>query len=357
VIFVAAIIFVVLLYVFQLRILIIDRFELFPILGPVGSFVPTSAIIYLLILAILLLIKRFHELFWPRLPYVVSDEIIRRTGIYNIELYGFWIGLGSLLVFLATDISAVPLSLAAMFSFGWLRSQPIKLRPVGSLREARTLPKPVVENTGVIEESRIENLEPKKFEWEFKKPASDPITGRFEISVDKNRYRAFADKNPYKEGLLPIKNYKEFVSGGVSDEVVQVVSHLMAASNEYRFTLYEEVAFITSFIHSIPYKSDDETKGRLYLRYPVETLFEGVGDTNCKAILMATILKTLSYEIFIVESGEEVGVAVSGAEGIPGRFFEHDGKRFFFCHIGEDESWVGQLPPDKARDRFKVFNV
>jgi len=355
-IFVASIIFVVLFYVFKIRFLIIDRFELFPVLGPVGSFIPTSIIIYLIILTALLLIKRFHELFWPRLPYVVTDEITRRTGIYNIELYGFWLALGSLLIFLATDITAVPLSLAAMVGFGWLRSQPIRLRPVGSLREARKSSMPVIEGVGVKEESKIENLVPKKFEWQFKKPASDPIAGRFEISIDKNRYRAYADKNPYKEGLLPIKNYKEFVTGGISDEVVQVVSHLMAASNEYQFTPYEEIAFIVSFAHSIQYKPDEETKGRLYLRYPIETLFEGIGDNNCKAILIAAILKTLSYEAFIVESGE-VGVAVSGADGLPGRFFEHDGRRFFFCHIGQDSSWVGQLPPDKARDRFKVFTV
>ncbi len=356
-IFVASIIFVLLFYILQLRFLIIDRFMLFPFLGREGSFIPTSIVIYFVILMTLLLIKQFHELFWPRLPYVIRDEITRRTGIFNIELFGFWIALGSLLIFLATDITAVPLSLSAMVGFGWLRSQPINLRPVGSLREARRLPKPAVDSMGTIEESSVKNLVPKKFEWEFKKPAAEPISGRFEITIDKNRYRAYADKNPYREGLLPIKNYKEFVSGGVSDEVVQAVSHLMAASNAYRFTPYEEIAYVVSFAHSIPYRSDDETKGRLYLRYPVETLFEGVGDDNCKAILVAAILKTLSYEVFIVESGEEVGVAVSGAEGIPGRFFEHEGKSFFFCYISKEKSWVGQLPPEKARDRFKVFTV
>lgn len=356
-IFVAAVFFVLLLYVLPLRYAVIENLRLFPIMGPEGSYIVTSALIFLIILLILYLMSQFHELFWPRLPYVIKDEVTRRTGIHKIEFFGFWISAIALVIFFAVDMISVPLGLASMVGFGWLMGQPVTLRTVGSVRESRRSPLPASDGGGSAEESIRENLEKRRFQWRFDKPASDPIIGEIEVTIDKNRYRSFAEKNPYRGSGPPLKNYKNFVAGGITDEVFQIAAYLVAASNEYQLSPYEEIAFTLSFVKSVPYKPDSETKGKTYLRFPVETLFENVGDGDCRAILFATLLKAINYDVVIVESGGETAVAVGGAEGIPGRFFEYDGRRFFYCPTGDGGVSVGQLPPDKAADRFKVYAV
>lgn len=355
--FLASLIFIVLFYIIPLRLLVIQRLEFFPFLGPVGSYLPTSALIYIVILLVLHLIKQFHDLLWPNLSYFLKEELERRTGISNIEAWGFRLSAVGLIIFLTTDLTMVPLSMAALLGFGWLLTRPVSLRAVGAVREVKRSPQPVTDQLGAADEASRGNQVKRQFNWQFERVTSEPFIGFFDIICDDRRYRMFKDKNPFRETIPSVHNYKQFVSGGITDEVAQVAENLISISNEQGFSNFEEIANALSFVQAIPLRRGGKSNGKPYFRYPLETLFEQEGDGVSKAILLAAILKTMNYDLLILESTAEVAVAVAGAEGIPGRFLEHHGRRYFYCVNAESGQKIGQIPPDKAGDQFKIFTV
>lgn len=356
-IFLASLIFIVLLYVAPLRLLIIDKFELFPFLGRRGSFIPTAIIIYLFILLILYLVKQFQDFIRPNFSDFIKNNLEQRTGIYHIELWGFWLSLIAFIIFLATDWTMIPLSLAALAGFTWLMSLPVRLRPVGVERVAKPSPKPRSHYFGRPEHPPAQGRVVRRFEWRFKRAASETYHGQLDIPIEKRKYQLFVDKNPFKITIPAVHNYKQFVDAGATSEVDQLAENLVAIANEEGFSAFDEIANALSFVQAIPFKPDKKSKGKTYLRYPLETLFEQVGDGDCKAILLAAILKALNYKVLILESLGETAVAVAGAEGIPGRFFEYQGQSYYYCANTEAEAKIGQMPPDKSADSFKVFTV
>jgi predicted transglutaminase-like cysteine proteinase len=110
---------------------------------------------------------------------------------------------------------------------------------------------------------------------------------------------------------------------------------------------------------NILYVSDNETKGMLeYWRYPVETLVEKKGDCEDTAILFASILDALGYEVVLLfyildnETGH-LSVGIHLGDGY-GEFIEdNSGKRYYYCEttnsmyqIGEIPSNIGNQPDD-----------
>ena len=356
-IFLASLVFIVLFYIVPLRLPVITKVELFPFLGRAGSFIPTAIIIYLLILLFFYFIKQFQDFLWPDFSDFIKNNLELRTGIYHIELWGFWLSLIAFIIFIATDWTMLPLSLASLAGFTWLITRPVKLRPVGVERIAKPSPKPRSQYFGQPEHAQAEDTVVRRFEWQYKRAASEPYYGRLDIHIDRRKYQMFVDKNPFKTTMPAVHNYKQFVSAGMTSEVEKLADNLLSIANEEGFSTFDEIANALNFVQAIPFKSDKSSKGKTYLRYPIETLFDQAGDGVCKAILLAAILKALNHEVLILESLEEVAVAVAGAEGIPGRFFEYQGQRYFYCVNTENEAGIGQMPPDKSADSFKVFTI
>jgi len=356
-IFLASLVFILLFYLLPLRLFVLNKLELFPFLGRNGSYIPTAIIIYLAILFFFYLVKQFQDYLWPDFSDFIKNNLEQRTGIYNMEIWGFWVSLIALIIFIAVDWTMVPLSLASLAGFTWLITLPVKLRPVGMERVAKVSPKPRSDYFGEPERAQSQELVVRRFEWKFKRAASEPYHGHLDISIDKRKYQMFVDKNPFKTTLPAVHNYKQFITAGITSEVEELAGSLLAISNEEGFSAFDEIANALSFVQAIPFKPDKKSKGKTYFRYPLETLFDQVGDGNCKAILLGAILKTLNHDVLILESLGETAVAVAGAEGIPGRFFEYQGRRYYYCANTETEAKIGRMPPDKSTDSFKVFTV
>jgi hypothetical protein len=103
--------------------------------------------------------------------------------------------------------------------------------------------------------------------------------------------------------------------------------------------------------------SDQETKARRYTRWPIETLYENVGDSGCKSVLLAALFQALDHETVIVESRGRTAVGVGGADGLPGRFLQHKGKKYYYCEPMTPDRQIGQLPPELSDDRLWVYNI
>ena len=79
----------------------------------------------------------------------------------------------------------------------------------------------------------------------------------------------------------------------------------------------EKINYIASFVQNLEYKSDSETNSSYeYPRYPVETLFNGNGGGDCedKAILTASLLYNLGYDVALLRLPNHMAVGVNLSE-------------------------------------------
>jgi hypothetical protein len=110
------------------------------------------------------------------------------------------------------------------------------------------------------------------------------------------------------------------------------------------------------FVQSIPYGLDHDTVGFVeYVRYPIETLVDGVGDCDCKSVLFLALVQTmeLSYDGVLLEyHGTTAGhMAVGVAGAFTGASYPYLGHNYFYCETtnsGNGQFLVGVIPNNQS---------
>jgi hypothetical protein len=354
-IFLASLIFVLLFYLLPLHLYLESNFVLFPFLGKKLSFLPTSALIYLLILVFIYVIYFLHDFLWPDFSKYVK-RINQRSGIFRLDGVVFLLSLASFFVFLAVDLNLIPLSLSCLIGFGSLAIAPIERQPVGIMRKVRLAPVP--ESKKRPSEKQVQSeLVTNKFDWIMERPYLNPFVGHLELQINRLNYQDKIEKNPFKDSLPSLPNYKLFISQAVDLELLSLAGEMQKITAEENFSALEEIKNIFAFAKAITYKPDKQTKGHSYLRFPVETLMEKVADDDCKLILAASLAKVMGHPVIVIENRQQMAIGVGGAQGIPGRFINWQGERYYYCSVIDNQVSIGEIPADTAEDELKIYPV
>lgn len=351
-----SIVFVAVLYIFGARWPLMATPAVFPFLGRY-SFLAVAAILYAVIYGIFWLLRQFHEILWPGMDDYINDKLSCRAGLERLDRFGLNFSLLAFALFMVTDWRLLPLAAASALSFAFLATRPVVLREVGAVRQARLQPNPDPAATLMPPGVGQRQLADQEFNWVLETTLSQARKFHLTVVVDKGRYRAYAESNPYREGEPLRPNFKQLVTSGLTEEVVQVATGLLAMSQEEGFSTFQELSNLCAFVQSIPYVDDLSSKGRVYYRYPIETLLENQADDNCKSVLLASIAKAMGYEVIMLEAPGHTACAVTGADGIPGRFFDYGGRRYYYCEAAQSGYRLGEMPPQLSRDQFKVYTV
>lgn len=108
----------------------------------------------------------------------------------------------------------------------------------------------------------------------------------------------------------------------------------------------EKINYVASFVQNLEYKSDDEYNGSYeYPRYPVETLFNngGGGDCEDKAILTASLLDNLGYDVALLRLPNHMAVGVHLNESdIPN--YEYYVDSYYFLETTTEDKPCGFIP-------------
>lgn len=349
--FLVSLIFVLVFYVVPLYAVMAKNVLIFPVLGRDGSWLLTAGVIYVLMALGALTLKQFEDILAPALPRW-REELTRRTGIYRLDGFGFRLSLLATILFLGTDPKLVPLGVASVIGFGSLKRQAVSPRPV---KRAAKVDRPLPAESAPAEGREAPVA--RRFAWQMREGLSEPYDGEIELTIDRRIYEEFVVANLYSQGRPATRNYSQLIGDGMTPALNALVDHFQAIAEEQNFNSYQELACVLAFVQAIPYADDQETKGREYIRWPIETLYDNVGDSDCKAVLLATLLRALDYEVVIVEAKGRTAVGIGGAEGLPGRFLTHKGERYYYCETSTMGYQVGQLPPDLADGQFRVYPI
>lgn len=345
-IFLVSMIFIVLFYVIPLSAFLVDQPPVFPVLGHEGSWLLSATLIYSLMALAALTLTRFEDVLWPSLPALLR-RIVRRTGIYRIDSFGWRFSLLAAILFIPTDPTLVPLGVAGALGFGSVARQKVVARRV----------KLDNSDSARVATADAEAAVVRVYEWSLQGPDGSVIDNRVELPIAKGRYEEFAQANPANQGVTGTHHYRRLVNEGMTQEVTGLAAEVRNIAHGRSFNSYQELSLLLALVQSVPSAPDDETKGRRYTRWPIETLYENVGDSECKAVLLAALCKALGYPAVIVELGGRTAVGVGGADGVPGRFLKYQGNKYYFCEPTAPGCRVGQVPADLTSEQLWVFGL
>lgn len=151
-------------------------------------------------------------------------------------------------------------------------------------------------------------------------------------------------------------DYSIYASDHMDDPYMRELTGLFRKyAQQYHMTRRETIDFVGSFVQQLPYTSDRVTTPHdEYPRFPLETLYEKGGDCEDTAILAATILKEMGYNVVLIAFKRHMGLGVDCSE-CDGQFYETSNRRFYYLET-TGEGWkVGKLPGDYADERPRLL--
>lgn len=140
----------------------------------------------------------------------------------------------------------------------------------------------------------------------------------------------------------------QYIAKGLKETVAD-------AKKLYNWTTEQEIMFLVSFLQQMRYVPDSVFGSADYEKYPVETMFDGYGDCEDKAILGGALLKQMGYDVVLVlllsEDKKRSHMAI--AANIPsfdkGTYYNFAGKKYYYIETtfagwkaGEvPDNWIG----------------
>ena len=168
---------------------------------------------------------------------------------------------------------------------------------------------------------------------------------------------------------VPVALYQYYQGRAhLSDDLVQFVlsdydrlcvQNLVASFREggvkANYTDHDNMGNVISFVQSLRYVSDRDSKGEQeYVRFPLETLVDGVGDCEDMAILAATILYEMGYDVMLVMLPDHLALAVACDEGCEGVYYDYGGRFYYYLEV-TDVGWtMGQIPKEYRSSQAKL---
>ena len=160
--------------------------------------------------------------------------------------------------------------------------------------------------------------------------------------------------NPYSFGYAAHVNSTDLA---IEQAAAAIKAEAVAMGYDSENTLDLALAFVQN--PNIMYESDLNTTGYIeYVRYPVESLVDKVGDCNCKSVLFMSLIQTteLGYNgVFLIYNGNPGHMAV----GVAGTYSDYNwdysysyypylGQNYYYCETTGYGWLVGQLPPGES---------
>lgn len=203
---------------------------------------------------------------------------------------------------------------------------------------------------------------PVHFSWFYKGQQS------LDVSLPEASYREYVSRER-ATGAHGKAYFSEFDTP--NDPVVDSIARkLETMADEQQLTDAERILLVTRMVQSIPYATDESTQRvSQYIQYPEETLAYNYGDCEDTALLAASILQNMGYDVRLAYMTNPVGqdhlaIAVAIDEDLPGTYVEEDGTRYYYVEtVGPEPGKVinerqpGQVPAQFSQGKMSLLSL
>lgn len=161
------------------------------------------------------------------------------------------------------------------------------------------------------------------------------------LSIPESYYQYYQEMD-----RSPTADYSVYVTHPYDDEYINsMVQKFNFIALERGYSEEEKINLVISFVQSLPYTSDSVTTPYdEYPRYPLETLVDNGGDCEDTSILVASLLKSMNYDVILIAPPGHMAVGVY--IDVYGSYWEYNGKKYFFLETTNVGWEIGDLPSD-----------
>ena len=173
------------------------------------------------------------------------------------------------------------------------------------------------------------------YSWEY-----DDVKWSFSMGIPQDVYSFYRGRAHNNVDLMhyALSEYDR-------DYIRDIVSSFRKGGEKWGLSDLDNVFNVVSFVQSLQYVSDDSSRGEdEYVRYPIETLVDGVGDCEDMVILAASILYEMGYNVLLVMLPEHLALAIKYDKNFPGTYYEYDGSRYYYLEMTNAGWDLGQIP-------------
>jgi len=175
----------------------------------------------------------------------------------------------------------------------------------------------------------------------------------FTTYIPENLYEYYENKPrvPVKgttySGATYYVNYSYYVTDPKDDKELE---EIVAWFNEFALTEglgeEEKLNLVVGFVQSLPYMTDMESKGQQeYPRYPIETLVDNGGDCEDTAILTASLLNLMGYDVVLLDVPGHMAVGISSDQvTFYGTSYSENNKKYYYVETTEPGWSIGAIP-------------
>lgn len=174
-----------------------------------------------------------------------------------------------------------------------------------------------------------------KYPWSY-----NGVVWSFSVGIPENVYDFYRERTHYNDDLM---HY--ILSDYDRDYIREIVSSFRAGGEKWGLSDLDNVFNVVSFVQSLKYVTDASSKGEEeYVRYPIETLVDAVGDCEDVVILAAAILHEMGYKVLLVLLPDHLALAIQYDKVFPGTCYKYDGDLYYYLEM-TDKGWdLGQIP-------------
>lgn len=168
-------------------------------------------------------------------------------------------------------------------------------------------------------------------------------------------YRYGRDHYAYRFEDTPFDGPANYFSFMFSDYDRDLVRSLSSQLCDPSSSTLDNVKTATAFVQSLPYAYDEESIGQAeYVRYPVETLVDGVGDCEDKVVLLAALYQEMGVDFVLLVIPDHLALGVACGPMRSGQYVQYEGQRYYFVETTTPSWEIGQLPKDMSGMKMEL---
>ena len=143
-----------------------------------------------------------------------------------------------------------------------------------------------------------------------------------------------------------LEDYTAYIFDIYDDLYIDLVADQLLSIKDISSDV-SKINFIASFIQSLKYAEDDENDISCeYPRFPVEMLKDSKGDCEDKAMLTATLLDNVGFNVSLIRLPNHMSVGVYLQEDLP--LYDYFIDKYYYLETTK-QSWnLGRIPEDYA---------
>ena len=202
-----------------------------------------------------------------------------------------------------------------------------------------------VELYNSLSQKRIQNtgqMLGRRFIWNFEGETYTLLVG---LSLDV--YNTYSNRDRLKWIEMVVEG------SGIGQPIAEKLNQVAQENNWSRERLAN---FVISFVQSLPYTADDVATGYdEFKMYAFETLVAGGGDCEDTVILAASLLRSLSYDLILLNPKGHLALGVSGQ--FSGAHYEYNNLQYFYSETTGKGWEIGNIPEAYRSIPVKLYQV